>query len=537
MQINRRKFMKTTAAVSAVSLSSMLGYPAMAQDSGTLKVAYSARGLKTIDPVKITQGVDGSAIMHIHDKLVDLPRWRFPKTMDEVVPRLASSWSSTPDSKNWTFKLRTGVSFQKGYGEFTAEDVKATFDRARDADRIGGVKPKFKNISEIVVEDSHTVTFKLTLTDPLFLLSVLSDTDGCVMSAKAIAEKGDDGISMDPIGTGPYQMETIHQDPSQGVTVVAFADHWDVAPATERIQFMYMADTTARTLAIISGDVHMMDGVRAPGWADSIKAKAPELLFDVVSPGSFFTLHFNLTVKPFDDIRVRQAFCYAIDRNEITTAIAPISKRSYGLNPPSFPGGFTKDTIPDEVAYNYNPEKAKSLLAEAGFPNGFSFKTNTSQRQDYASIALMVQDHLRRIDVDMDLNIMDHSAFHASQNAGGNTLSLHSSALPPVPTYGFSRYLSAEAEVKAVGGGRNFSHYGVAMPGIDDLLQQALAEPNLDKRLQLVQEMDLQVMRDAALLHLSTNGFMIVRSPKVDLGFEVESGFTNWPYTQAKIIG
>lgn len=537
MQINRRKFMKTTAAVSAVSLSSMLGYPAMAQDSGTLKVAYSARGLKTIDPVKITQGVDGSAIMHIHDKLVDLPRWRFPKTMDEVVPRLASSWSSTPDSKNWTFKLRTGVSFQKGYGEFTAEDVKATFDRARDADRIGGVKPKFKNISEIVVEDSHTVTFKLTLTDPLFLLSVLSDTDGCVMSAKAIAEKGDDGISMDPIGTGPYQMETIHQDPSQGVTVVAFADHWDVAPATERIQFMYMADTTARTLAIISGDVHMMDGVRAPGWADSIKAKAPELLFDVVSPGSFFTLHFNLTVKPFDDIRVRQAFCYAIDRNEITTAIAPISKRSYGLNPPSFPGGFTKDTIPDEVAYNYNPEKAKSLLAEAGFPDGFSFKTNTSQRQDYASIALMVQDHLRRIDVDMDLNIMDHSAFHASQNAGGNTLSLHSSALPPVPTYGFSRYLSAEAEVKAVGGGRNFSHYGVAMPGIDDLLQQALAEPNLDKRLQLVQEMDLQVMRDAALLHLSTNGFMIVRSPKVDLGFEVESGFTNWPYTQAKIIG
>ena len=75
------------------------------------------------------------------------------------------------------------------------------------------------------------------------------------------------------------------------------------------------------------------------------------------------------------------------------------------------------------------------------------------------------------------------------------------------------------------------------MPGIDDLLQKALAEPDLSKRLELVQEMDLQVMRDAALLHLSTNGFMIVRSPKVDLGFEVESGFTNWPYTQARIIG
>ena len=113
MQINRLKFLKnSSAAVSAAGISSVLGSPLMAQDTDTLKIAYSARGLKTIDPVKISQGVDGSAIMHIHDKLVDLPRWRFPKTMEELVPRLASSWSSTPDSKNWTFKLRKGVKFQ-----------------------------------------------------------------------------------------------------------------------------------------------------------------------------------------------------------------------------------------------------------------------------------------------------------------------------------------------------------------------------------------------------------------------------------------
>ncbi len=202
-----------------------------------------------------------------------------------------------------------------------------------------------------------------------------------------------------------------------------------------------------------------------------MKQRDPSLIFDVVSPGSFFTIQVNVTVKPFDDIRVRQALFYGIDRDEITTAIAPISKRTYGLNPPSFPGGFTAETIPPEVAYNYDPEKAKALLAEAGFPDGFSFKNDTSQREDFSAIMLMIQDQLRRINVNMELNIKDHTAFHADQNIGTNTLSQQSSAMPPVPTQVIVTYLPAEAEVKSDGnGGANMSHYGVAIPGIDDLL-------------------------------------------------------------------
>jgi peptide/nickel transport system substrate-binding protein len=215
-----------------------------------------------------------------------------------------------------------------------------------------------------------------------------------------------------------------------------------------------------------------------------------------VSPGSFFTIQFNVTVKPFDDVRVRQALFYGIDRDEITTAIAPISKRTYGLNPPSFPGGFTAETIPPEVAYNYDPEKAKALLAEAGFPDGFAFKNDTSQREDFSAIMLMIQDQLRRINVDMELNIKDHTAFHADQNIGTNTLSQQSSAMPPVPTQVIVTYLPAEAEVKSDGnGGSNMSHYGVAIPGIDDLLAQALAEPDLQKRIAIVQQIEIKALR------------------------------------------
>jgi peptide/nickel transport system substrate-binding protein len=537
MAITRRKFMENSAAaVVGAGLATSLGKAAFAQSTDTLKIAFAARGLRTIDPAKSIQGVDNWAIIHIYDKLVDLPLWKFPATMDELVPRLATSWTSTPDSKSWTLKLRQGVKFHKGYGEMTSEDVKFTFDRIRDAVRVGGVRPKFTNIAEVVADDPYTVTFKLSQPDPLFLLGVLSDYDGSVMSKKAVEEKGEEPIGTDPIGTGPYVLETLAQDPSQGVTLVANTEHWDTQPATPKLQCVYIADTTARTLALLSGDVHLIEGVRAPGWAASMTQRDPNLIFDVVSPGSFFTMQVNVTVKPFDDVRVRQALFYAIDRDEITTAIAPISKRSYGLNPPSYPGGFTAETIPAEVAYKYDPDKAKALLAEAGFPNGFSFKNDTSQREDFSAIMLMIQAQLRKVGINMELNIKDHTAFHADQNIGTNTLSQQSSALPPVPTQAIVTYLSAKAEVRSDGnGGANMSHYGAAIPGIDDLLDKALAEPDLAKRLEIVREIEVKALKDAVILPVSDNGFMIVRSEKVDLGYEVVSGYVNWPLTKAKI--
>ncbi len=538
MQVSRRHFLAgASATMAGLSLASVMTGKAFAQGSDTLRVGFAARGLRTIDPHKSIQGVDNWAIIALYDKLVDLPRWKFPESQDELIPRLATSWERSEDAKTWTIQLREGVQFHKGYGEMTSEDVKYTFDRATDAPRVGGVRAKFTNIASVETEGPYTVIFKLEQPDPLFLLGALSDYDAGIMSKKAIEDKGDEAIGTDPVGTGVYVLESVATDPSQGLILTANTEYWDTQATTSRLQLMYIADTTARTLALLSGDVHIIEGVRAPGWADSMAQRDPNLVFDVVSPGSFFTIQFNLTKPPFDDIRVRQALFYGIDRDEITSAIAPISKRTYGLNPPSFPGGFTAESIPAEVAYNYDPEKAKALLAEAGFPDGLSFANDTSQREDFSAIMLMIQDQLRRINVNMELNIKDHTAFHADQNVGTNILSQQSSAMPPVPTQVILTYLAAEAEVKADGsGGSNMSHYGIAMPGIDDLLTQALAEPDLDKRIAIVQQIEIKALTDAVIMPVSNNGFMMVRSNKVDLGFPVESGYVNWPLSQSKFV-
>jgi peptide/nickel transport system substrate-binding protein len=242
----------------------------------------------------------------------------------------------------------------------------------------------------------------------------------------------------------------------------------------------------------------------------------------------------NLQVAPFDNQLVRQALFYAIDRDEITTAIAPISQRSYGLNPPSFPGAFTEETIPAEVAYAYDPEKAKALLAEAGMPDGFSFSNITSQREDFSAIMLMIQDQLRRVGIDMQLEIKDHTAFHADQATGTNTLFQRSSAYPPVPTQAIGEQLAAANEVKADGsGGPNFSHYGVAMPGIDEMLSETMAEPDLETRTQMVQDMEVKFLTDMPLLPIVTNGYMIVRAPNLDLGYDLQSGYAHWRLDRA----
>ncbi|MDM9625092.1 ABC transporter substrate-binding protein [Rhizobium sp. S152] len=534
-QSTRRDFLKTASALTAaMTMTAVMSGRAHAQGTDTIKIAFAARGLRTMDPIKSIQGVDNWAIIAIYDKLVDLPRWNFPSKQDELEPRLATAWSSSEDAKTWTVELRKGVKFHKNYGEFTSEDVKFTFERVIDEKRVGGVRPKFQNIQGVDTDGPNKAIFHLKSPDPLFLLGALSDYDGAILSKKAVEELGEDKVATNPIGTGVYMLESIASDPSQGVTLTANPDYWDKPAATPKLQCMYIADTTARTLALLSGNVHMIEGVRAPGWADSMKQRDPTLLFDVVSPGSLFTIHFNLTKKPFDDLKVRQALFYGIDRDEIATAIAPVSKRIYGLNPPTFPGGFTEETLPAEVAYKYDPDKAKALLAEAGFDGNLSFKVDTSQREDYSSVMLMIQDQLRRIGVNMDLNIKDHTAFHADQNQGTNTLTQQSTAFAPVPTQVFLTYLPKTVEVKSDGkGGTNYSHYGVVMPGIDDQLNQALAEPNLDKRLAAVQQMDVQVLKDAVVMPVVTNGFMIVRSPKLELGFKVESGYVNWPLSQA----
>jgi len=342
----RRQFIAGTLAATSATAR------AQTPSQSTLRLALAARSVRTWTRSNLSRAPTTGPHVHVFDTLVSAPDGTFATAPEDFRPALAKSWKSSADAKQWSFQLREGVAFHKNFGEFTSDDVKYSYDRLTDPIKSGGLKVLFENIAEVRTDGKYGINFTLRRPDPLFLASSVFQSGACIISRKAALEKGD-AFEMDPIGTGPYEFLRI--DPAVGVFLKANASYFAGPPATPNLEFHYILDTTARTLALLAGKVDMIEAARSPGWLPSIKSRNAKLEFDAVAPGSSFTVSMNLTKKPFDDLRVRKAIMYAIDRDAIANSMAPISQRSYGLNPSVFPGGYTAATIPAEFRYDHDP--------------------------------------------------------------------------------------------------------------------------------------------------------------------------------------
>ncbi|HLB99361.1 MAG TPA: ABC transporter substrate-binding protein [Acetobacteraceae bacterium] len=527
--LNRRKLLELPAAAALAAA------PARAAARDTLVIALAARAVATLNPSATTLGADNWACCQIFDTLVAPDNGTFAMTPAEFRPRLAETWGSSADAKTWTFRLRGDAQFHKGYGALSADDVVFTFDRLIDPKTVISGKVLYENIAGVAATDAHTVEFRLKRPDPLFCGSAVFTMSGNILSRKAFDERGDK-FALDPIGTGPFQVE--HVDLVKGVSLSAFKEYFAGAAATPKLEVRYILDTTARTLAFLSGQVDIIEGARTPGWLQSIKQRKPDTIFDGTKPGSVNTLHLNLTRKPLDDLRVRQAIRYAIDNAALAHAYGEMGGQMWGINPPQFPGSVSERDLPPELRYAYDPDKAKKLLTDAGLGNGVSIPCFTSQREDYTAIMLMVQEQLRKVGIALDMQIVDHTAMHNDDRRDLNSIAMLSSSYPPVPTQALLEQLAASSVVKPDGtGGTNYSHYGVAMPGVDDLLARVLDEPDFARRMAPCQDVERRVLRDLPLLGLITLSYIAARNPRIDLGYTVRSGYAYWPLRTARVRG
>lgn len=534
MALSRRDFLKTAGAAGAAVGIGLQVSPTLAQDAGMITIALAARAPGGINPQQpgLTGG-DNWTIYQVFNTLVRAPDGRFATRPEEFEPSLAESWESSPDAKTWTYKLRKGVQFHKGYGEMTSEDVVFTFGRQLDKDLVTAGKVQFSNIESIEAPDAYTFVAKLKRPDPLFNGSAASVLAASILSKRAFEEKGEENFSFDPIGTGCYMVESVSE--TAGVTLTVFPEFFGEQPATEKVRVSFIADTTARTLAFASGQIDMIEGVRAPGWIETMQQRSAETVFDMTAPGSFNFLHLNLTRAPLDNLKVRQAIRYALDSEGLASAYGPMAKPMIGIIASQFEGSVKREDLPEELQYKPDVEKAKALLAEAGYPDGVTISCYTSQREDYAAIMLIIQEQLRAAGITLDLDIIDHNTFHAENRLDKNAMPLNSSSYGPLPINVFLQQVSAGAEVKSDGTGQgNFSHYGVAMPGIDDLLTQAQDEPDFNNRTAIFQEIEKKLLTDLPILGVITLSYVIARNPRVDLGFPVQSGYAYWPLNKAK---
>ena len=274
-----------------------------------------------------------------------------------VEPLLATSWDVVQDGLTYTFHLRPGVHFHDG-SAFDAEAVRFSLTRILDSGSRNPQKPLFACIDTVEATDPLTVT--LHLSRPYSSLLEALGLSAAIMVSPVSAA----GNAANPTGTGPFRFESWRR--GDAVTLRRNSDYWGEAPVLERVTYRFIADPNAALDALAAGDVDAFAAFPAP---ESIANLRRDPRFDVaVAPSEAKTiLAINNRRKPFDDIRVRQALTAAIDRRAI------IDAAMFGFGTPI--GSHYAPVEPGYVDLTglspYDPAKAKQLLAEAGYPQGF----------------------------------------------------------------------------------------------------------------------------------------------------------------------
>ena len=342
--------MRLMKFATASALAMIVATGAMAKSDITLAMQLEPPHL---DPTSAAAGaIDSVLYSNVFEGLT-----RFASD-GSIIPGLAQSWVISDDGLTYTFKLAEGVTFHDGT-TMDAEDVKFSLDRARAEDSANAQKALFASIADVEAVDASTV--KITLSAPNgSLLFNLAWGDAVIVAPESIAN-----IKQAPVGTGAFKFANWVQ--GDNITLEKNADYWGTPAKLDKVTFKFISDPTAAFAAVMAEDVDVFAGYPAPENVPQFEAD-PRFQVIVGNTEGETILSTNNKMPPFDNVKVREAMAHAIDRQAI------IDGAMFGLGTPI--GTHFAPHNPDYVDLTadsaYDPEKAKALLAEAGFAEGFT---------------------------------------------------------------------------------------------------------------------------------------------------------------------
>ena len=306
-----------------------------------------------LDPTSAAAGaIDSVLYANVFEGLT-----RFTET-GEIVPGLAESWDISEDGTAYTFHLREGVTFHDGTA-MDAEDVKFSLDRARGEDSQNAQKALFEGIASVEVVDPQTVRVTLGAPDGSFLFN-MAWGDAVIVAPESIGE-----IKQHPVGTGPFAFDRWMT--GDRIELDRYADYWGEAPALSDVTFRFISAPTAAYAAMMAQDIDAFAGFPAPENLPMFEADARFKVIVGSTEGETI-LAMNNKEGPLSEKLVREAIAHAIDRQAI------IDGAMFGLGTPI--GTHFAPHNPDYVDLTdlspHDPEKAKTLLADAGYPDGFT---------------------------------------------------------------------------------------------------------------------------------------------------------------------
>lgn len=504
-KFSRRYFLRFCLAIGAgLYLMSQGGFLAHAQTQGGTLGLMGHQEIAGLSPDDTGPGVQETAIRAIHDSLM---------LLDENLenqPLLAASVDVAEDGLQYVFKLREGVKFHDGT-ELTAADVKYTMDFYRDPESGSTIVNDFRNVASIETPDDYTVVVNMDAVNAAFL------TEGAqtpIVQSKYHQEIGGEAYRQKPLGTGPFKL--VEFNPAEGVLLEAFDDYFRGRPNIDMIRLEVVPEPSVRSIALQTGDA---DSSIWPLLVEDSLAFAADPNFNVITTSTDGIKHFALNNKlpQLSDKRVRQAMMYALDRQRIIDDLwngaATVANSNLA---PKFPY-YSLDQDPSLKRYDFDPEKAKALLDEAGWTVGndgvrekdglkLSFTCTTiTGDQARRPIAELAQQFFRDVGIDMQLAEAPVSSILEGLRNGSVDCSLFNwtyGSFDPDPS---STLRSDSAQ--------NWNSFENAR--VDELIDMGLATTDPEQRKAIYAEIQHIVAEEVPMLYLQWDSWMNVFSERV----------------------
>lgn len=368
--------------------------------AGTALAAHAAKDITiavastftTTDPYDANDTLSQAVAKSFYQGL-----YGFDKDM-KMVPVLAESHTASKDGLVYTVKLKSGIKFHDGT-PFNAEAVKATFDRVTNPDNKLKRYNLYKNIAKTEALDAGTVRF--TLKEPFSpFINTLAHPSGVIISPAALAKYGSKGIAQNPVGTGPFKF--VEWKATDYLKVEKFDGYWKKGyPKVDSITWRPVVDNNTRAAVMQTNEAHFAFPV--PPEAVETLSKKPSL--EVTASPSIIQRYLSMNVqqKPFDNPKVREAINYAINKD----ALIKVAFSGYAIP--------AEGALPQGVEYAtklgpwpYNPAKARELLKEAGYPNGFettlwsAYNHTTAQK-----VIQFVQQQLAQVGIKLQVQALE----------------------------------------------------------------------------------------------------------------------------------
>src|SRR5437773_5528473 len=401
----------------------------------------------------------------------------------KMSPSLAESWSESADGLVYEFKLRRDLKFHNG-DPVTAEDVKFSYERYRGA----GAKEIQAHVKQVEIVDPLTVRFRLNAAWPDFMTfyGTTATGAGIVVPKKYMTQVGDDGFRKHPIGAGPYKF--VSHTPGVEVVLEAYTGYWRRVPYVKRLVMKSVPEGTTRVAMLKKGEAdisYVLDGPEA----EDVK-RDPRLTLVATRHASIFWIEFAdqwHPKSPWHDKRLRQAVNYALDRKTISEAAC------LGFCPPA---GVIVPRVMDYALQveplPYDPQKAKQLLAEAGYPKGFD-AGELVPIPPFFTVAEAAVNYLNAIGIRVKMRTMERAAFYAAWREK----KLHGLFLTAVGNSG-----NAASRVEGFMYSKGSYAYG-GYPDLDELFQQQARERDQGKRealLHRIQQLTIERVMFAPLM-------------------------------------